>query len=354
MEVLKCVGRLLPRLGLALLALLVSLEVGLRLLAPYLPPAIGNDTVHSYSTRPGGMFFLDGPSGMRFCYPHDSRRALANHYVWRHQTDARGLRNPPDSGSQVLLMGDSFIYGHGVEEAQSLAGHLRREHGWQVYNLARQGDGLSEQFVLFQLYFEQLKPKKVFFFAFVNDFGDIAGLRSPDQLAHPPELQDGFVESLRARLADTTQRTTTGHVFDRLYTVRFVATLMELSKRRGQLGGPYRAARWVESLTMTEKYEPLRKYYESLFSRLAETCRANGTELVVVDVDTASQHPEWSACQTVFTKFLRQLCRRERLRYLSLRPLFQGHPERQLEGDGHLNASGNKVLAEMLVRDTKF
>lgn len=332
---------------------MVGLEVGLRLLAPSLPPAIGNDTVHSYSTRPGGMYFLDRPTGMRFCYPNDSRRVLANHHLWRHETDARGLRNPPETGSEVLLMGDSFIYGHGVEEPESLAGCLRRDYGWKVYNLARQGDGLSEQFLLFRLYDGQLKPKRILFFAFVNDFGDIAELRTPEQLAHPPELADAYVEQLRERLADPSQRSQTGHWFDRLYTVRFVATLMELYARRAQSGGPYQAARWVESLTVPGKFAPLSDYYRQLFANLAETCRKQGTELVVVDVDTASNHPEWQACQTALSVFLRELCQRQQVRYLSLRSLFQGHPERVLEGDGHLNPLGHKALADFLVAELK-
>ncbi len=333
------------------MVLVVGLEIGLRWLAPRLPPALGNDTVHSYSTRPGGMYFLDRPTGMRFCYPDDSRRALANHHTWQHETDERGLRNPPDSGSEVLLMGDSFIYGHGVEESDSLAGCLRRNH-WRVYNLARQGDGLSEQFLLFRLYYDQLKPKKILFFAFVNDFGDIAGLRSPEQLAHPPELDDAYVEALRRRLTDPAQRSTTGHWFDRFYTVRFVATLLELYARRSQPGGPYQAARWVESLTVPEKFAGISGYYQQLFGRMAEICRRHGTELIVVDVDTASSHPEWQACQTIFSRFLSQLCRRQQLRYVSLRSFFQGHPERVLEGDGHLNPVGNQDLANFLILET--
>ena len=321
------------------------LELGLRLLAPKLPPAIGNDTVHCYSTRPGGMYFLDGPSHLRFCYPNDSRLALANHFAWQHRTDERGLRNPPNCESEVLLLGDSFIYGHGVEESQNLAARLRTDHGWKVYNLARQGDGLTEQFVLFQLYRQELKPKRILLFAFVNDFGDITQVRSPEEMARPPELADTYIQELRTRLTDPSQRVTTGHWFDCLYTVRFVATLLELNGRRNQPGGPYRAAQWVEALTLKEKFQPISAYYDQLIGQL----QASGAELVIIDVDTASEHPEWSTCQDLFSGFLKSLCQQRKLRYLSLRPLFKGHAENVLPGDGHLSPEGHKALAELLV-----
>lgn len=341
------VRRYLPRLCLSFCLTLALLESGLRLLAPRLPPGIANDMVHCYSTRPGGMYFLDAPSQLRFCYPNDSRTALANHFVWRHQTDRRGLRNPPECASEVLLLGDSFIYGHGVEADLTVAARLRQNYKWKVYNLARQGDGLTEQFVLFQLYKEELKPRRILLFAFVNDFGDISQVRSPAQLANPPELEEAYIRELRERLADPSQRTTTGHWFDRLYVVRFVAAIQELNKRRNQPNGPYRAARWVEALTVKENFEPISKYYDQLVERLA----SSGAELVIIDVDTASQHPEWRVCQDIFTGFLTGLCRRRGLRYLSLRSFFKDHPERVLEGDGHLNATGHQDLAELLARD---
>jgi len=39
-----------------------------------------------------------------------------NRYVWTHEADALGFRNRgPIVPADVLLLGDSFIYGHGVE-----------------------------------------------------------------------------------------------------------------------------------------------------------------------------------------------------------------------------------------------
>jgi len=95
-------GRLGLRLMSAVLVTALALELGLRLLAQKLPPAIGNDTVHIYSTRPGGMFYLDPPTQVRLCFPNNSRWALANGYGWHHRTDERGFRNPPGVGSETV------------------------------------------------------------------------------------------------------------------------------------------------------------------------------------------------------------------------------------------------------------
>lgn len=335
---------------LALLAAVVTSELLLRGLAHKLPPALGNDTVHSYSTRPGGMYFLDEPTRLRLCFPHDRRTALANGRTWRHATDERGLRNPTGTGSEVLLLGDSFIYGHGVEEDQTVASYLRREHGWKAYNMARQGDGMMEEFLLFQLYRRELRPKKVILFAFVNDYGDIAESRSPAELARPPELEQHYVELLRERLSQPRHRSQTGHWFDRFYLCRFVATALELNKRRNQRQEPYHAALWVESLTIREKFEPLQHYYATLFGQMVKDCQDAGAELSVVHLDTASQHPEWMACQTALSQSLQQLCRKYQVAYRSARPLFEGHPENVLPGDGHLSPEGHRALAAWLAR----
>jgi hypothetical protein len=88
---------------------------------------------------------------------------------WRHATDARGFRNPDGVPTQVLLLGDSMIYGHGVEEPATVAGVLRREHAIAAYDMSRQGSCLYDDYVLLRLWLERLRPRQVVLFVFVND-----------------------------------------------------------------------------------------------------------------------------------------------------------------------------------------
>ena len=63
-----------------------------------------------------------------------------NGYSWRHRTDAWGGRNPETwSEVDVALLGDSMIYGHGVEEEQTTAHFLRERLGVKVSNLGSHG-----------------------------------------------------------------------------------------------------------------------------------------------------------------------------------------------------------------------
>src|SRR5215467_7764816 len=46
-------------------------------------------------------------------------------YYWHHKTDAMGFRNPADrTQASIVLLGDSMVYGHGVEETSTIRHHL--------------------------------------------------------------------------------------------------------------------------------------------------------------------------------------------------------------------------------------
>src|SRR3989344_5199275 len=92
-----------------------------------------------------------------------------NGYTWNHQTDARGFRNPPGAtGSDLVLLGDSFVYGTGIDQKDTLAQRLR-ESGYDVYNLARIGDNPHSEMYMLSKYGLPLKPKYVLYFYYQND-----------------------------------------------------------------------------------------------------------------------------------------------------------------------------------------
>ena len=93
------------------------IEACLRLVPNVLPMRLQNAVYSRYDTTPTGMYFTDLPTKMNFLRPGYETTAFFNGYFWEHHADENGFRNPDaETAKDVLLLGDSFIYGHGVEE----------------------------------------------------------------------------------------------------------------------------------------------------------------------------------------------------------------------------------------------
>ncbi len=108
-----------------LVAVVGGIEGALRLL----PGLFASDALSwafsRYDTLPGGMYVKERQTKMRFMRADYSTRAYSHGYFWRHQTDSLGFRNPSDLVDHgVLLLGDSFIYGHVVEEDETFSNFL--------------------------------------------------------------------------------------------------------------------------------------------------------------------------------------------------------------------------------------
>src|SRR4030095_14133840 len=147
----EVIGRTLRRLAagaLPLLATLALAELVLRTFPAIVPISVGTAIYSVYTTAPGDIYFLDVPTRATFMCPDFHTRAYWNGYVWDHRTDARGFRNPPELHDPALVwLGDSMIYGHGVEERDTAAAQLRSAHGIAAYNAGRQADCLYQEYL---------------------------------------------------------------------------------------------------------------------------------------------------------------------------------------------------------------
>ncbi|MBT9583407.1 SGNH/GDSL hydrolase family protein [bacterium] len=334
--------RRILKIALATLFFAAMLEALLRLLAARLPPNIGNEVVRSYSCERGGIYFRDAPTGLNFCYPNDSRQVIFNGHSWLHQTDSRGFRNPPDTPADILLLGDSFVYGHGVQESDTAAAVLRRDYHWKVYNLARQGDSLSQEYLLFRMQLAAHKPRRVILCAFGNDFWDLKALHTAEQLKNPSELAPGYVEELARRLTQPWQRSQDGNWLSSLYSVRLFHVLWRIWTTPPRPPLPVKQEQ--------EDFSLASGYYQQVFQDMARRCRAEGIDLQVVYVEIFTDNPHWLKTQQELGAFLNKLCAQQGVPFVTTRSLLEGHPELTLPGDGHLNPAGHKTLAQFLAR----
>jgi hypothetical protein len=150
-------------------------EVGLRLWPGPLGQAFVNGVHSRYSTREGGMYYRDPRLGMVFMIPNYRTQMQYNGYAWTHESDALGFRNRAVSiPGDIVLLGDSYIYGHGVDIENTVGAFLERMTGLRVANLARQGDCVFQQAYLLTEYIGMFRPRHVLYFFSENDIGDLS------------------------------------------------------------------------------------------------------------------------------------------------------------------------------------
>ena len=166
--------KLLRRAALVAVAVAVALgllEVGVRLLWS------GPDGGY-----PPGLFVADSATGFRLA-PDYRARHVTPVYDIEIATNARGFRalelGPKAADTlRVLALGDSFAFGHGVEQAEAYPAVLEtlldtEAQRVEVLNLGAPGYGTHNARALFEAEFEALAPDAVVLGFYVgNDFRD--------------------------------------------------------------------------------------------------------------------------------------------------------------------------------------
>ena len=103
------------------------LELYLRHFPHTLPHALANHLTTPYHTGPSGIYRWAPELRTTLMHPNHERMIYFNGYRWRHKTDSRGFRNPVETlTASVVLLGDSIVYGHGVEEVSTIRITSRR------------------------------------------------------------------------------------------------------------------------------------------------------------------------------------------------------------------------------------
>ncbi len=153
-------------------------------------------------TRIGNIMFTchEGAFPERYIYAHAlpidqavhqprlKTECYFNGYFWEHQSDAYGWRNPETwDRVELVLIGDSMIYGHGVEEHQTAAHFLRQSLGVRVANHGMIGACPLDYLAVYRNFSLPLRPKVTVAFVFANDISDLHG--------QPADKLDGFAET---------------------------------------------------------------------------------------------------------------------------------------------------------------
>ncbi|MBI3925019.1 MAG: hypothetical protein HY319_05720 [Armatimonadetes bacterium] len=154
----------LRRIALVLLSTLLTLAVceGLLRLVDY-PPA---------------LFFpweSDRETAYKFA-PHLHQRMISPQYDVLFETNSLGLRSPEvgiKQGPRVLVLGDSFTCGYGVEEPETFCGLLRRRLEVDLVNAGIGGWELIHQLHYVRAHLAELQPDLVVLVVYLGN--DIIG-----------------------------------------------------------------------------------------------------------------------------------------------------------------------------------
>ncbi len=347
---------LLRRLGAVLLSSLLGLgilEVALRTLPLKRASTLSNEVYTAYGSFPGGIYFTEPETRINFMVPGFETENFWNGYSWRHRADGLGFRNPPGlKDRSLLLLGDSLIYGHGVEEDQTVA-HLLRARGRPAYSMARQGDCLYQQYVLLRLYRDELAPRTVVLFVFFNDFADLFFYRTREEIEQIPELRLDD-RALRQRVADL-GRSPRYPLRRQLYRFRSLRLLHGVAKSfSGDWMARAEAAPAGEDDLATAVLQPERfalasRYYRRVLGECQRLAAEKGIGFRVVLLDVgAGVGSDGRRAYERLRDFFQETGREVGFSFTTTAGVFDGCGDCFLPHDGHLSPQGHARLARFL------
>lgn len=337
------------------LVLLGLLELLLALAPQVFGEQRANAIFSTYDTKPGGIYVREKRSRMRFMWPEFATGNYWNGYRWHHATDGRGFRNPPGTPTEVLLLGDSLVYGHGVEEEATVAHYLRSEHGVGAYNMGRQGAALYDEYVLLRSFLPELAPKAIVLFVFLNDFDDLEVYRTADEITAIPEIDQLDYGALRewnrqlpARMPSALRRWLWRRPSLRLLrsAAQDLGGLMLTTPAWAAESAP--GPPFLAPLLDSELRDRLASYYQRIFVDLAARCRARAIDLRIVYLSFGADPGKYGTAQAIAVELVRAAAELSHLPVDDTRELFSGCSDCFLAHDGHYTAAGHRRLARFV------
>jgi hypothetical protein len=130
----------------------------------------------------------DPLAGYRYAPNLDVQLSGHADFSCRVRTNSRGLRTPHEHGPvDVVVIGDSFTFGYGVDEADAWSARLAGLAGLKVANLGVSGYGPQSELALLRSDGLPLRPRLVLWQFFTNDYED-ASLFARWQQSGQPDL----------------------------------------------------------------------------------------------------------------------------------------------------------------------
>jgi lysophospholipase L1-like esterase len=338
----------------ALVAALAIVEASLRTFVDALPLALANDLASGYNARRSGIYRFQPDMDMFLMRPHYEREMFFNGYHWHHRTDWMGFRNPEDRRSaDVVLLGDSMVYGHGLEEPSTIRHHLEALIGRNVANLGIQGAGIHEEYQVLKRFGLPLEPRFVFLFFLENDIDDLVQLHTDDEMRRflatavddhrtpyfdvvPPS--DGWLHRWKGAVGD-------------LYTVRACRFLVRWLSPGGATAAETDVPRWASLPLFRQRgvrQVLAMRFHLHALAKMQDLARQGHFTFVNVFIWTGH-----FAEEPIYEGILKSYCREQGIAFLDLREAEREVNDRErlfLPVDGHFSDAGTRWVAELLAK----
>ena len=347
-------GRRRPLYVLSFAALLAAVTVlsveGLLRFSPgILKGRLATFTFEGYHSERDGIYRPDPHLG-RALRPGFQRWMYWNGHWWRHATNEDGYRGAQAAPGAAVFLGDSMVYGHGVQADETVPARFAALTGKPAANLGQQGTCLVQGWMLLRERAATLRPRAVYACAHPTDPADAPYWYAPDELERFSSTQ-GYVPSVRSeRLGPGGPFAFwSAHVALPLRSARMLVVLLKpgAAPAAGSAGSglvPSQADLEIPFDPQNSNDGPGWQAHREALRRLKRTCDEVGARLVVFDLG----YPH------AFSRAVEASARAAGAEYdpagrVVLERALRGE-EMYLRNDGHWSPRGADAVARELAR----
>jgi hypothetical protein len=334
----------------------LGLEAILWLAPGLLKGRLANQVLSGYHSERDGIYVSDPYLG-RTLRPAFARSMYWNGHVWRHDANADGYRGPRLTRADAVFLGDSMIYGHGVETDQTVPARFQAVSGLPSANLGQQGTCPVHALELLRRQGLSLHPRYVFLCAHPTDVMDAISAYDSEELERFV-ARDGYRPLARTRDESRVFQYWLVHVAIPLRAARVLRGVMHPAEPAfGPAIAPNDDARFLPSpeyvaepfAPLAEGARPDTKLGWSVFRRaiaqIAQEAERIGAQVVLFDIG----YP------TAFSSAVEDVAREVGARYsdagrVVLEAARKG-ADVYLPRDGHWSPAGCDAVARRLATD---
>lgn len=160
----------------------LMVEAALRLRPGLLGGRVANFAYTGYHPYRGGIYDWDARL-FQLMRPDVRRWMYWNGHWWWHESNGQGWRGPALGRAGAVFLGDSMVYGHGVNHEATVPAQFSRSTGAATANLGQQGTCAVQQLMLLRRRGAPLRPRAVVLCAHPTDIEDVV------RMYDGPELQ---------------------------------------------------------------------------------------------------------------------------------------------------------------------